>query len=156
MRESKKSEGGGAFKAPPDGIGLNEELTKLTRWLNANKLSLNVGKIKFMVCHSVRKMVRYPVLVISNTPIKRVINLNYLGLQLSNDLYWDKPKCVISLKLTKTIGVLNRLRYEYPEEILLTVYNTLILPHLNYCILLWGANTGNIHKLQKKKFTDYF
>ena len=46
--------------------------------------------------------------------------------------------------------ILNRLRYEYPEEILLTLYNTLILPHLNYCILLCGANTGNIHKLQKK------
>ena len=129
---------------------LNEELKKLTRWLNANQLSLNVGKTKFMVFHSTRKVVRYPVLVINNTPIERVTNFNYLGLQLSNDLNWDKHKCVISLKLTKTIGVLNRLRYEHPEEILLTLYNTLILPHLNYCILLWGANTGNIHKLQKK------
>ena len=129
---------------------LNEELKKLTRWLNANQLSLNVGKTKFMVFHSARKVVRYPVLVINNTPIERVTNFNYLGLQLSNDLNWDKHKCVISLKLTKTIGVLNRLRYEYPEEILLTLYNTLILPHLNYCILLWGANTGNVHKLQKK------
>ena len=27
---------------------LNEELKKLTRWLNANQLSLNVGKTKFM------------------------------------------------------------------------------------------------------------
>ena len=103
-----------------------------------------------MVFHSPRKVVRYPVLVINNTPIERVTNFNYLGLQLSNDLNWDKHKCVISLKLTKTIGVLNRLRYEYPEEILLKLYNTLILPHLNYCILLWGANTGNVHKLQKK------
>ena len=110
---------------------LNEELKKLTRWLNANQLSLNVGNTKFMVFHSARKVVRYPVLVINNTPIERVTNFNYLGLQLSNDLNWDKHKCVISLKLTKTIGVLNRLRYEYHEEILLTLYNTLILPHLD-------------------------
>ena len=103
-----------------------------------------------MVFHSARKVIRYPVLVINNTPIKRVTNFNYLGLELSNDLNWDKHKCVISLKLTKTIDVLNRLRYEYPEEILLTFYNILILPHLNYCILLWGANTGYIHELQKK------
>ena len=99
-----------------------------------------------MVFHSTRKVVRYPVLVINNTPIERVTNFNYLGLQLSNDLNWDKHKCVISLKLTKTIGVLNRLRYEYPEEILLTLYNTLILPHLNYCILLWGAKNKNKNK----------
>ena len=129
---------------------LNEELKLLIQWLNANQLSLNVGKTKFMVFHSARKVVKYPVLVINNTPIERVTNFNYLGLQLSYDLNWDKHKCVISLKLTKTIGVLSRLRYEYPEEILLTLYNTLILPHLNYCILLWGANTENIHKLQKK------
>ena len=103
-----------------------------------------------------RKVVRYPVLVINNTPIERVTNFNYLGLQLSNNLNWDKHKCVISSKLTKTIGVLNRLRYEYPEEILLTLYNTLILPHLNYCALLWGTNTGNIHKFAEKGFTDYF
>ena len=131
---------------------LNEELKKLTRWLNANQLSFNVGKTKFMVFHSTRKVARYPMLVINNTPIERVTNFNYLGLQLSNDLNWDKHKCVIPLKLTKTIGALNRLRYECPEKILLTLYNTLILPHLNYCILLWGANTENIHKLQKKLY----
>ena len=131
---------------------LNEELNLLIQWLNANQLYLNVGKIKFMEFHLARKVVKYPVLFINNTPIERVTNFNYLGLQLSYDLNWDKHKCVISLKLTKSIGVLSRLRYEYPEEILLTLYNTLILPHLNYCILLWGANIENIHKLQKKLY----
>ena len=115
---------------------LNDELKILTQLLNANKLSLNVGKTRLIVFHSARKVVKYPVLVINNTSIERVKNSNYLGLQLIYDLNWDKHKCVISLKLTKTIGVLNRLRYEYPEEILLTLYNTLILPHLYYCILL--------------------
>ena len=96
---------------------LNEELKPLIQWLNANQLSLIFGKTKFMVFHSTHKVVKYPVLVINNTPIEKVTNYNYLGLQLSHDLNWDKHKCVISLKLTKTIGVLNRLRYEYPEDI---------------------------------------
>ena len=69
-------------------------------------------------------MARYPALLINNTPVERVTNFNYLGLQLSNDLNWDKHKCVISLKLTKTIDVLNRLRYEYPKEILLPLQYT--------------------------------
>ena len=79
----------------------------MTQWFNATQLSLNVGKTKFTVFHSARKVVRYLVLVINNTPMERVTNFNYLGLQLSNDLNWDKHKCIISLKLTKTIGVLN-------------------------------------------------
>ena len=61
----------------------NEELKKLTQWHNANQVSLNVGKTKFMVFHSARKVVRYPVLVINNTPIERVTNFNYLGHKLS-------------------------------------------------------------------------
>ena len=42
---------------------LNEELKLLIQWLNANQLSLNAGKTKFMVVHSARKVVKYPVLV---------------------------------------------------------------------------------------------
>ena len=61
----------------------NEELKKLTQWHNANQVSLNVGKTKFMVFYSARKVVRYPVLVINNTPIERVTNFNYLGHKLS-------------------------------------------------------------------------
>ena len=86
---------------------LNEELKKLTRSPNANQLFLNVGKTKFMVFHSASKVVPNPVLIINNIPIKRVTNFNYFGLQLSNDLNWDKHKCVTSFKLTKTISVLN-------------------------------------------------
>ena len=31
-----------------------------------------------------------------------------------------------------------RLKSIYPHRVLLTLYNTLILPHFNYCILSWG------------------
>ena len=43
------------------------------------------------------------------------------------------------LKISRATGVILRLRHIYPREILLTLYNTLILPHLNYCILVWGS-----------------
>ena len=65
---------------------LAEELILLIQWLNANQLSLNVDKTKFLVFHSARKVVKYPVLVINNTPIEKVTNFTYLGLQLSYDL----------------------------------------------------------------------
>ena len=111
-----------------------------------------------MVFHSTRKVVRYPVLVINNTLIERVTNFNYLGLQLSNDLNWDKHKCVISLRLTKTIGVLNLLRYEYPEEILLTLYNTLRRNTTSFKLLhiTLGGKYWKYTQIAEKSFTDYF
>ena len=37
-----------------------------------------------------------------------------------------------------------------PQEILLSIYNTLILPHLNYCILSWGCYCELITLLHKR------
>ena len=36
-----------------------------------------------------------------------------------------------------------------PPDILLAIYNALVLPHINYCILSWGADSNTIFKLQK-------
>ena len=38
----------------------------------------------------------------------------------------------------------------FPQEILLSIYNILILPHLNYCILSWGKYCEQITLLQKR------
>ena len=38
----------------------------------------------------------------------------------------------------------------FPQEILLSIYNTLILPHLNYCILPWGKYCESVTLLQKR------
>ena len=37
-----------------------------------------------------------------------------------------------------------------PAKILLSLYNTLILPHINYCILSWGKENDAILLLQKR------
>ena len=129
---------------------INNELGKLTEWLACNQLSLNVNKTKFMVFHSVRINVNYPTLSINGINIERVTDFNFLGKQLSEDLKWNKHQNNISLKLTKTVGVLNRLKYEYPTAILKTLYNTLFLPHPNYGISLWGSETESIHTIQER------
>ena len=41
----------------------------------------------------------------------------------------------------------------FPRKVLLTLYNALILPHLSYCILVWGSKIDGNHRLfllQKK------
>ena len=39
---------------------INTELTKVSEWLAANKLSLNVKKTKYMVFHTPQRKVTYP------------------------------------------------------------------------------------------------
>ena len=51
--------------------------------------------------------------------------------------------------MSRIIGLLNEIKMISPQEILLSIYNTLILPHLNYCILSWGKYCEQITLLQK-------
>ena len=63
---------------------INDELCKITNWSLANQLSLNVNKTKFMVFHSSRRHVVYPILSINGTVIERVDTFNFLGLHISS------------------------------------------------------------------------
>ena len=62
--------------------------------------------------------------------IERVSQFNFLGVVLVSTLKWDKHIGHVSLKVSRVIGVLLRLKHIYPQEVLLALYNTLILPHL--------------------------
>ena len=57
---------------------------------------------------------------------------------------------MVANKLYKIIGILKRLRYVYPGQVLLQIYNSLFVAHINYGRLVWGVDTDRIFKLQKK------
>ena len=129
------------------------ELSKVGQWLAANKLSLNVAKTKVMVFHMHQQAVTYLDLYLNGNKIERVTQFNYLGLILQANLSWNKHISHVSLKVTKTIGILNRLKLVYPLKVLLTLYNTLILPHFYIAYFHVGSvlrENYQLHLLQKK------
>ena len=58
-------------------IEINHELWKVSQWQAANKLSLNVGKTKFMVFGMRNTVVSYPDLQINGNTIERVTQFNF-------------------------------------------------------------------------------
>ena len=129
---------------------LNEELNKLNIWLKLNKLSLNTLKTKFMTFSHGNKKYSVPKLQIDNAELQYVNNFNYLGLILNSNLNWSGHIKKVTGKLAQTAGILNRLKYEVPMHILSIIYNSLILPHIMYAILLWGIKHHPVTILQKK------
>ena len=59
---------------------------------------------------------------------------------------------MIGLKVSKAIGIINHLKSIYPQRVLFTLYNSLVISHMLYGILLWGKsdNVDKIAKLQKR------
>ena len=87
---------------------------------------------------------------INNANIDEVQNFNFLSLQVSSDITWNLHINEISKKISRIIGILKKLQLIVPTNVLLTIYNTLILSHINYCLLVWGSKSGKILQLQKK------
>ena len=129
---------------------INSELQIINLWLKSNKLSLNCKKSKFIVFYKPPRKTVIPELLIDNEKICCVDEFNFLGLTITKHLSWKKHIDKLSNKISKIIGVLNKFMFIIPDQILLTIYNSLILPHLNYCILAWGYDSKRLYKLQKK------
>jgi len=69
---------------------------------------------------------------------------------VQQNLSWDSHVNRIALKISRTIGIINKLKHFVPLNVLLTLYNSLVLPHMNYGLLIWGHRSERIFKLQKK------
>ena len=130
---------------------INYELEKINLWLKANKLSLNVKKTKCMFFHK-RKTLPHINLSLNDVIIENVPKFNYLGIIIDWHLLWNSHIEMIGLKVSKAIGIINHLKSIYPQHVLFTLYNSLIISHMLYGILLWGKsdNVDKIAKLQKR------
>ena len=91
-------------------------------------------------------------LSINNANVENVIKFNYLGFMLDECLSWNAHIEMIGIKISKAIGIINHLKFIYPQRILFTLYNSLIISHMLYGILLWDKsnNVQTIDKLQKR------
>ena len=74
------------------------------------------------------------------------------------------PPDPLELTISPKIGIISRIRHYVPRSTLVLLYNTLILPHLSYCLEIWGNTYRTLLEpliiLQKKlarliTFSDY-
>ena len=128
------------------------ELSNIYLWLTANRLSLNFDKTKYMIFHtSGCKMDDISLDIrIENNSIEQIREFNFLGLTINETMTWSSHVGKIASKIGRTVGVLHKLKHFLPKDVLKTIYNSLISPHLHFGVLSWGFKSSRIHKLQKK------
>ena len=83
----------------------------------------------------------------SSEPLERVSEFNCSGLTLDEHLSRKPHVQKIANKISRTIGILRRLKNILPTPVLLTLYDTLILPHFHYGFLNWGISMGRLQLL---------
>ena len=70
------------------------------------------------------------------------------------NLSWSFHINYISTKVSKSVGLITKLRHFVPQETLITLYWALIHPYLNYGIEIWGQSLKSLFnkllRLQKR------
>ena len=74
----------------------------------------------------------------------------FLSLILDSNLNWNAHLNSIDSKIARVIGLLRKLKYMFPKHILCSIYNSLILPDMNYSLFAWGNKCNIIELVQKK------
>ena len=92
--------------------------------------------------------------MIDDAIINKVDNVKFLGVTINEYLDWSTHISVISKSVARSVGILSKLKFILPSNILKLIYNSLILPHLSYCNHIWGntfkSHLKQLHILQKK------
>ena len=122
----------------------------VNNWLTLNRLSLNSDKTKCMTFHTWQNLVHPLTVSINGKQIENVKFFKFLGVMFDECLSWKSHIKMIKNKLSKIIGIINKLKYIYPQHALLSIYNALFLSHMTYGLLLWGTQAEEVFKLQKK------
>jgi hypothetical protein len=118
---------------------VNSELRKLSEWFKANKLSLNIKKTHYIIFKNRKKSCFESNfhIAIENNILERVSVTKFLGVFVDEDLNWKYHTSQIALKISKNIGVINRIKYLLTHDVLLSLYYTMIHPYLLYCNIIW-------------------
>ena len=119
---------------------LNDELPKLSDWCNANKLSVNLKKSKFMIFRPRQKRQTLDIkLEINHCAIERVKETLFWGVILDETFSWKPHIANVARKISKSIGVNYKASFCLPTSSLLTLYYSLVYLYLVYCVSVWGS-----------------
>jgi hypothetical protein len=124
---------------------INNELTKLTIWLRANKLSLNLGKTQFILFKNKNKrgsMTKH--VLIDNHGLLQVRSTRFLGVIINERLSWSEHVSYINRKIAKGIGIICKSRKVLNQATCVSLYYAFIYPFLNYCVEVWGGTYPTI------------
>ena len=124
---------------------VNRELGNVNEWLKVNKLSLNIKKSNFVIFRPRQKNIPFiPRIRIFDPMTNTCANLEmkdyvkYLGLMIDSNLSWKYHIEAICHKISKSVGIIAKIRHYVPRRVLLSIYNSLIVPYITYGVCAWG------------------
>ena len=121
---------------------MNHDLSLITDWLKASKISLNTNKTKVLIYKPKNVIIHKKLnFRISGQKIEVTDSIKYLGIIPQDNLIWDNRLTHIIKKIHRGIGILSKIRHYVPKWLLRTIYFSLFNSHLIYGCEIWGQKS---------------
>ena len=125
---------------------VNIELDKIQRWLDVNKLSLNVSKTKYIIISpKLRERYKFQIKLKEHLLCQTETH-KYLGIVIDEKLSWKPHLSAVASKLVKLCGLFYKLRLYVDKQVLKKVYYTIIYPILLYGVICWSSCSKTVSK----------
>ena len=135
-------------------LELQEDLTSLSRWLNNDELTINVKKSKVMTFSTHSRKIDGINLGINGQILDTVDTYKYLGLIIDNKLSFQNHIYHVSRQVNYKIRKLKEIRNNIHINTAVTIFKSVIQPHLDYCNIVWDAAgqslKGKLQGIQEK------
>ena len=126
---------------------LQEDLNRLGEWSRKWQMPFNLDKCKVMHVGQRNDKAKYELL---GKELEICIEEKDLGVIITNDLKSSKQCIEAEKKAQKILGYIKRQFTTRKKETILTLYNALVRPHLEYAVQFWSpTQRKDIERLEK-------
>lgn len=117
---------------------LNIAFKIVEKWMNKNRLKMNIDKTKFMIIKGVRREQKGRIALksLDGVELERVEIIIYLGVIIDDKLSFRNHCEYMIKKIGKKTSYLNRIGNYISVYARCTIYKTIIAPHFEYCATL--------------------
>ena len=125
---------------------LEDDLNRLADWVSDNGLKLNENKTQLLLLSrkgKTNELVKVKV-ALQGHSIWRCASVKCLGVIIYDGLTWKEHIRSVRRKCFGQLARLRKLRDVLPASLKKKIYNALVLPHLDYCSVVWQECTTSL------------
>jgi len=130
----------------------NQTIADVYKWLQVNKLTLNLQKTSCMMFHAkkTRDLVWTPNIEVDGIKLSFTSSIKYLGFYLDDKLSYKSHLKHLVTKLRRWVGIFRKVSILLPKSAKYSLYNAMFHSNILYAVELYGhANKTDLDSLQK-------
>ena len=135
---------------------LNADLVRVAEWVQENGLKLNETKTQMLLLSRKRRAKELDNVMVrlKGHEVTRNDRVKYLGVWVDEGLTWKDHVEAVRRKCCGGLAKLRRLRDSLPAATKKKVYAACVLPHLDYCSVVW-QECGKILQKSVERIQNY-